>query len=114
MDLGPESKVTHLRLVTPVPNFNISLLTVDHTRVILKDSDPTVVGSDYINANYISGEVSGSERKFIATQGCLPVTVNDFWKMIWQDNTRVIVMTTNEIDRGRVSHFCHVHFLNKV
>ncbi len=60
-------------------------------------------GSDYINANYISGEVPGSEKCYIATQGCLPGTVNDFWKMIWQEESRVIVMTTNEVERGRVS-----------
>lgn len=76
---------------------------VDHTRVILADSDPEVVGSDYINANYISGEVPGSEKRYVATQGCLPGTVNDFWKMIWQEKTKVIVMTTNEVERGRVS-----------
>ena len=81
----------------------ISLFTVDHTRVTLKDSDPSIVGSDYINANYISGEVPGSEQRYIATQGCLPDTVLDFWKMIWQENTRVIVMTTNEMERRKVS-----------
>lgn len=81
------------------------MLTVDHTRVILKGADPSVVGSDYINGNYISGEVPGSERRYIATQGCLPATVLDFWKMVWQENTRVIVMTTNEMERGRVSPF---------
>ena len=67
------------------------------------------MGSDYINANYISGEVPGSEKRYIATQGCLPAranvpgTVIDFWRMIWQENTRVIIMATNEIERGRVS-----------
>ena len=80
-----------------------SLLTVDHTRVVLKDADPTVVGSDYINASYISGEVPGSERRYIATQGCLPKTVDDFWKMIWQEDIRIMMMTTAEIERGRVS-----------
>ena len=80
------------------------MFTVDHTRVILHDADPEVVGSDYINANYVSGEVPGSEKRYIATQGCLPGTVNDFWNMIWQEKTRVIVMTTNEVERGRVSH----------
>lgn len=79
------------------------ILVVDHTRVAIKDADPSEVGSDYINANYISGEVPGSERRYVATQGCLPATVLDFWKMIWQEDTRVIVMTTNEIERGRVS-----------
>ena len=79
------------------------LSTVDHTRVILHGHDSTVIGSDYINANYISGEVPGSEKRYIATQGCLPGTVNDFWRMIWQEESRVIVMTTNEVERGRVS-----------
>lgn len=60
-------------------------------------------GADYINANYISGEVPGSERTYVATQGCLPGTVLDFWKMVWQENALVIVMTTNEVERGRVS-----------
>lgn len=80
------------------------ICVVDHTRVILTDADPDVVGSDYINANYISGEVPGSEVRYIATQGCLPGTVNDFWAMVWQAKTRVIVMTTNEVERGRVSY----------
>ena len=80
------------------------MFTVDHTRVILKDSDPSVIGSDYINASYISGEVPGSERRYIATQGCLPETVHDFWKMIWQENTRVIVMISSEVESGSVSH----------
>lgn len=78
--------------------------TVDHTRVALKiDINGHGPGADYINANYISGEVPGSEKTYIATQGCLPGTVLDFWKMIWQENTLVIVMTTNEVERGRVS-----------
>lgn len=42
--------------------------SVDHTRVTLKGIDPDMVGADYINANYISGEVPGSEKRYIATQ----------------------------------------------
>lgn len=68
-----------------------------------------MIGSDYINANYISGEVPGSEKHYIATQGCLPGTVNDFWKMIWQEESRVIVMTTNEVERGRVCTSRHMY-----
>ncbi|XP_067637047.1 tyrosine-protein phosphatase corkscrew isoform X2 [Eurosta solidaginis] len=40
-------------------------------------------------------------KVYIATQGCLPATVIDFWNMIWQENTRVIVMTTKEFERNR-------------
>jgi len=39
---------------------------------------------------------------YIATQGCLPNTIQDFWHMVYQENTRVIVMTTKEIERGKV------------
>ena len=43
-----------------------------------------------------------TKKSFIATQGCLPGTVIDFWRMVWQENTRVIVMTTKEVERGKV------------
>ncbi|XP_063606956.1 tyrosine-protein phosphatase non-receptor type 11-like isoform X3 [Penaeus indicus] len=80
-----------------------NILPFDHTRVILRDTDPGIPGSDYINANLITSEEDlGSEAKtYIATQGCLPSTCADFWWMIWQENTRVIVMTTKEVERGK-------------
>merc|ERR1711988_610826 len=56
---------------------------------------------DYINANFINGEVKGSERAYIATQGCLKATVPHFWQMIWDQNVRVIVMTTAVVERGK-------------
>ncbi|XP_068627805.1 tyrosine-protein phosphatase non-receptor type 11 [Battus philenor] len=39
---------------------------------------------------------------YIATQGCLSTTVYQFWSMIWQDDVRIIIMTTKEIERGKV------------
>ena len=83
-------------------NKHLSVL-VDHTRVKLKNGDPTVAGSEYINANYIKteGEEGLASKTYIATQGCLPSTVNDLWTMVWQENTRVIVMTTKEVERGK-------------
>lgn len=42
-----------------------------------------------------------TSKTYIATQGCLPNTIVDFWNMIWQENTRVIVMTTKEIERTK-------------
>eukprot|EP00118_Oscarella_pearsei_P028857 m.3128 g.3128 ORF g.3128 m.3128 type:complete len:588 (+) comp9068_c0_seq1:109-1872(+) len=74
-----------------------NILPFDHTRVCLIDDGD----SDYINANFISGEVPGSEKQYIATQGCLPATVKDFWRMVWLENCEVIVMTTMEVERGR-------------
>lgn len=42
-------------------------------------------------------------KKYIATQGCLNATVTDFWRMVWQEKCMVIVMTTKEQERGKVS-----------
>lgn len=81
-----------------------NILPFDHTRVMLKGTDPNTPGSDYINANYIKPDDDlgdGPCKNYIATQGCLLSTVNDFWWMIWQENSRVIVMTTKEVERGK-------------
>ncbi|XP_061656485.1 tyrosine-protein phosphatase non-receptor type 11b isoform X1 [Syngnathoides biaculeatus] len=83
-----------------------NILPFDTTRVEIRDADPDVPGSDYINANYIRGSREegrqvDDEKFFIATQGCLQNTVSDFWKMVHQENTHVIVMTTKEMERGR-------------
>ena len=77
-----------------------NILPFDHTRVVLTEgADESVPGSDYINANYINGDIP--EKRYIATQGCLQSTIGDFWRMVWQENVRVIVMITNEVERGR-------------
>ena len=81
-----------------------NILPFDHTRIVLRDGDPQVIGSDYINANLITTEDDNLDLKksYVATQGCLPNTVVDFWRMVWQENCRTIVMTTKEIERGKV------------
>uniref|UniRef100_A0A7N6AFE5 protein-tyrosine-phosphatase n=1 Tax=Anabas testudineus TaxID=64144 RepID=A0A7N6AFE5_ANATE len=83
-----------------------NILPFDTTRVEISETDPDVPGSDYINANYIRVNfvylfLFCSGKVFIATQGCLQNTVIDFWKMVYQENTHVIVMTTKEMERGR-------------
>ncbi|XP_070615325.1 tyrosine-protein phosphatase non-receptor type 11-like isoform X3 [Erythrolamprus reginae] len=83
-----------------------NILPFDTTRVALRNADPRVPNSDYINANYIKNTLedgcSAEHCKvYIATQGCLQSTVNDFWTMIYQEKTHIIVMTTKEVERGR-------------
>ncbi|XP_078498487.1 tyrosine-protein phosphatase non-receptor type 11-like isoform X1 [Lissotriton helveticus] len=83
-----------------------NILPFDTTRVTLQDADASVPGSDYINANYIrvapeDDKSTDQAKVYIATQGCLQNTVSDFWNMVYQEGTHVIVMTTKEVERGR-------------
>ncbi|KAF3688867.1 Phosphatidylinositol phosphatase PTPRQ [Channa argus] len=63
-------------------------------------SEPGTAGSDYINASFISGYLCPNE--FIATQGPLPGTVADFWRMIWETRTHTIAMLTQCYEKGRI------------
>uniref|UniRef100_A0A669F469 protein-tyrosine-phosphatase n=1 Tax=Oreochromis niloticus TaxID=8128 RepID=A0A669F469_ORENI len=74
------------------------ILPFDHSRVKLK-LKTTNQDTDYINANFIKG-MDGPEA-YIATQGPLPNTVIDFWRMIWEYNVAVIVMACREFEMGR-------------
>uniref|UniRef100_A0A183BII3 protein-tyrosine-phosphatase n=1 Tax=Globodera pallida TaxID=36090 RepID=A0A183BII3_GLOPA len=86
-----------------------NVVPFDHTRIKLK----SLAENDYINANYIKvpldvkryPEFGDFQRDYISTQGCLEETVNDFWQMVWQEESRLIVMVTKEIERGRVKCF---------
>ncbi|XP_034529341.1 tyrosine-protein phosphatase non-receptor type 12 isoform X2 [Notolabrus celidotus] len=74
------------------------ILPFDHTRVKLK-LKTTNQDTDYVNANFIKG-IDGPEA-YIATQGPLPNTVIDFWRMNWEYNVAVIVMACREFEMGR-------------
>ncbi|XP_030634434.1 receptor-type tyrosine-protein phosphatase R [Chanos chanos] len=70
-----------------------SILPNPHSRVLLRTKNMYDPLSSYINANYIRGYL-GHEKAFIATQGPMINTVNDFWQMAWQEDSPVIVMIT--------------------
>uniref|UniRef100_A0A671X4W5 Receptor-type tyrosine-protein phosphatase F n=1 Tax=Sparus aurata TaxID=8175 RepID=A0A671X4W5_SPAAU len=76
-----------------------NIIAYDHSRVILTSVDG-VPGSDYINANYIDGY--RKQNAYIATQGPLPETMNDFWRMVWEQRTCTIIMMTRLEEKSRV------------
>ncbi|KAG6440613.1 hypothetical protein O3G_MSEX001358 [Manduca sexta] len=78
----------------------------DSTRVILKNGP----NGDYINASYINMEIPNSDivLTYIATQGPLASTVGDFWQMVWESESNLIVMLTVLTERGRAK--CHQYW----
>ncbi|XP_034773035.1 tyrosine-protein phosphatase non-receptor type 5-like [Acipenser ruthenus] len=71
-----------------------TILPNTHSRVCLKSMDEDDFLSTYINANYIRG-YGEEEKVYIATQGPTVNTVSDFWRMVWQERSPIIVIITN-------------------
>ncbi|XP_016897881.1 receptor-type tyrosine-protein phosphatase S isoform X10 [Cynoglossus semilaevis] len=77
-----------------------NVIAYDHTRVILAPIDAGILGSDYINANYIDGY--RKQNAYIATQGPLSETFGDFWRMVWEQRAASVVMMTRLEEKSRI------------
>ncbi|KAJ5632232.1 hypothetical protein N7490_008571 [Penicillium lividum] len=73
----------------------------EHSRVRLEGLP--LGDCDYVNANHLQAEFSN--RRYIATQAPVPDTYNDFWRVVWEQDVRVLVSLTAEMERGQVK--CH-------
>ncbi|XP_015755726.1 PREDICTED: receptor-type tyrosine-protein phosphatase delta-like isoform X2 [Acropora digitifera] len=86
-----------------------NIIAYDHSRVILPliDDDEN---SDYVNASYLHGYDS-TPNTYIACQGPVPGTFQDFWRMLWQENVTTVVMLTRLVEHGRTK--CHQYWPDK-
>nr|XP_033809752.1 receptor-type tyrosine-protein phosphatase S isoform X14 [Geotrypetes seraphini] len=100
IDPGQQFTWEHSNLEVNKPkNRYANVIAYDHSRVILLPIEG-IVGSDYINANYIDGY--RKQNAYIATQGALPETFGDFWRMVWEQRSATIVMMTKLEEKSRI------------
>lgn len=76
-----------------------NVLPYDSTRVILSGLE------DYINASHIRYTVGRDTLHYIASQGPLPQTTDDFWRMVWETKADTIAMVTLDVEGGKIK--CH-------
>nr|XP_015201055.1 PREDICTED: receptor-type tyrosine-protein phosphatase delta isoform X31 [Lepisosteus oculatus] len=108
IDPGQQFTWEHSNLEVNKPkNRYANVIAYDHSRVLLSAIEG-IPGSDYINANYIDGY--RKQNAYIATQGSLPETFGDFWRMIWEQRSANIVMMTKLEERSRMPSY----FFSKV
>ncbi|XP_017562904.2 receptor-type tyrosine-protein phosphatase S-like isoform X6 [Pygocentrus nattereri] len=100
IDPGQQFTWEHSNLEVNKPkNRYANVIAYDHTRVVLVPVDG-IMGSDYINANYIDGY--RKQNAYIATQGPLPETFGDFWRMVWEQRAASVVMMTKLEEKSRI------------
>ncbi|KAL0074436.1 protein-tyrosine phosphatase-like protein [Phycomyces blakesleeanus] len=110
----------------------------EYTRVKVQSSESG--STDYINASFIQYADSNSQdsplpdqvsqisldtmssknegyagtdyRRYISTQGPLPATFSDFWQVVWEQNSRVLVMLTKEEEMNKIK--CHRYWPSNI
>ncbi|GFR43930.1 hypothetical protein Agub_g5068, partial [Astrephomene gubernaculifera] len=80
-------------------NRYFNVLPFDYNRVKIKGED----GQDYINASLVqSGPAESPSWCYIAAQGPLASTVDDFWKMVFENNCSILIMLTRTVENNHI------------
>jgi len=74
----------------------------DHSRVLLTNVPTT----DYINASLV--QVERVKRRYILAQGPLPATTSHFWSMVWEKESRAVIMLNRVVEKG--ANKCHQYW----
>ncbi|CAI2350241.1 unnamed protein product [Caenorhabditis sp. 36 PRJEB53466] len=69
---------------------------IDETRVVL--TWPEDAAHDYVHANWV--KINGL-NKFICTQGPTEKTIDDFYRLMWQEKAPCVVMLCNIMELGK-------------
>ncbi|XP_062618539.1 receptor-type tyrosine-protein phosphatase kappa-like isoform X3 [Saccostrea cucullata] len=75
-----------------------NIIAYDHSRVILKPVNGDI-HDDYTNANFIEGYKK--PKAYIAAQGPTKSTMNDIWRMVWEEKSKTVIMLTNPTETGK-------------
>ncbi|SPQ97732.1 Protein-tyrosine phosphatase [Plasmodiophora brassicae] len=94
-------------------NRYMNILPYAHTRVVL-DQLKQDADSDYINANFVKADVVGSTTTYISTQAPVPNSVQDFWRMVWEHKSTLVVMLTPLKEKETVKVKSDIYWPKKV
>ncbi|XP_074644058.1 receptor-type tyrosine-protein phosphatase T-like [Tubulanus polymorphus] len=82
-----------------------NILPYDSNRVKLStDGDK----QDYINASHVKGYLN--DDNYIASQGPTPCTIDDMWRMIWEQDVVCIVMLTDLVESTALKKKCEEYW----
>uniref|UniRef100_A0A8R1HSX7 protein-tyrosine-phosphatase n=1 Tax=Caenorhabditis japonica TaxID=281687 RepID=A0A8R1HSX7_CAEJA len=102
--VGQSVVASELPINRPKNRFT-NIPSYDHSRVKLSNPN-NIEGGDYINANFVPG--FSSRHEFIAAQGPLPTTRDQFWQMTWEQQCPAIIALTKCVEKGRDK--CHQYW----
>jgi protein tyrosine phosphatase len=88
-------------------NRYINVLPYDQNRVLLKNLEEGQ--TDFLNASPLS--VPFANRDYILTQGPLEITAEDFWQMVWENKSKIVVMLSNIIENQGMK--CYHYFVDE-
>uniref|UniRef100_A0A914YU92 protein-tyrosine-phosphatase n=1 Tax=Panagrolaimus superbus TaxID=310955 RepID=A0A914YU92_9BILA len=83
-----------------------NVLPYDQNRVLLNNVQEG--NTNFLNASPLL--VPFANRDYILTQGPLETTAEDFWQMVWEQNSRIIVMLNNIMEKGSIK--CYHYFVD--
>ncbi|KAI8990941.1 protein-tyrosine phosphatase-like protein [Mycotypha africana] len=96
---------------------NASYVQYIDTDDCVSDARPELINTQAVNImkKHAGNQDSPQQQpysRYISTQGPLPTTFNDFWQVVWEQNSRVLVMLTKEEEMNKIK--CHRYWPSQI